>query len=437
MRVKLQYDGVAEVVDGICRNVSIGGMHIVTDSPRPQGSRVHFELGVADELDIRGIGEVVWMRAESAGPGREPGMGVKFRFLEQRDRQIIFKIVSEHIKRRLEHKHPGAPAPPERPAPAARRPAAPEPAAPPPAIAAPPPEPDPSTAPEPPAAPDSFFSELPPLPEPVMEPAPDQLLPPLDDLPRHEDEEPQGEIELPTYRDGDFDAGLDEPLPPETPPPDTGVYYRQRPARRRDFPVLPVVALLLVAAVAAVYLGWDRIFGPSTPPAPPPPLAGEPAATAPEAAPPAAAAEPPVDEAPPISVENETVSPPPPPPPPAPPPPAPPPAALPEFTRVVDVSWTRRPGGVKVDIKTDGAIPPGRYDTFRLDGENPREVVRLKGVVARYETSEILVTGSPIRRIRIGYHANRELHVVLDMLDRTTRIQRLRVQGSTLEVFVE
>ena len=424
MAVKLQFDDSVDVVDGTCQNVSIGGMHVVADSPRPQGSLVRFELAIDDDVGIRGLGEVVWMRSESSGPGREAGMGVKFRFLEQRDRQTIFRLVSEHIKKRLEQKHPGAETPPEDEAASVFMPPAP--------AAVTPPAPEPEAPPAP--APASFFAEPTPPAAPARAPATasedEELLPSFDETPREQDWEVP-DFDLPTYRDAP------EPAAAEPKQYDPGALYRARPAPRRDFPVLPLVALLLVAGAAGVYLGWERIFGPSTPP--PPVEAPAPAADGPEASDPGAAVdERPVDEVPPLSIETgtEAAPAPPAPPPPAPPPPPPPPSAA-AFTRVVDVSWTRLPGGIKVSVETDGAIPPERYDTFRLDGENPREVVRLRGVVGRYATGEIQVTGAPVRRIRIGYHANRELHIVLDMLDRSTRIQRLRVEGTTLEVVVE
>lgn len=417
MAVKLQFDDSVDAVDGVCHNVSIGGMHVVADNPRPQGSLVRFELAIDEAISIRGLGEVVWMRSGSAGPGRDAGMGVKFRFLEQRDRQTIFKLVSEHIKKRLEQKHPGSETPEEdeaAPAAAAFRPPA-------------------SAEPEAPPAPRTpVVAEPTPAFAPARAPAAEPALPSFDETPQPRDSEAP-DFDLPTFREDTVPrerpaAGLPAEVKPKV---DTGAYYRPRPAPRRDFPVLPLVALLLVAGGAGLYLGWDRIFGPSTPPPPvgPAPAPADDGADA--DAPGAADEERPVDEPPPLSVETAADLTPAP----SPPPPAPPPAAA--FTRVLDVSWTRRPGGIKVDVKTDGAIPIDRYDSFRLDGENPREVVRLRGVTQRYETREIPVSGAPVQRIRIGYHDNRELHIVLDMADRTSRISRMRAQGTTLEVFVE
>ncbi|MEM1205545.1 MAG: PilZ domain-containing protein [Acidobacteriota bacterium] len=98
--VRFQFDDSMEIADGHCYNISIGGMYVNADVSRGKGSLVRFELGLDDEAAIRGLAEVVWVRADTGG-GRGPGMGLKFRFLEQRDRQMIFKLVSQHIKDRL------------------------------------------------------------------------------------------------------------------------------------------------------------------------------------------------------------------------------------------------------------------------------------------------------------------------------------------------
>lgn len=104
--IKLQFDGVADIIEGNCRNISIGGMFIEVDAVPSQGSLVRFELTLDEENAIRGLSEVVWARPKSFGPGHESGIGIKFRFLEQRDRQLIFKLVSQYIKERLASRPP-------------------------------------------------------------------------------------------------------------------------------------------------------------------------------------------------------------------------------------------------------------------------------------------------------------------------------------------
>ena len=102
--IRLQFDDSLEVDEGHCINISIGGLYVHTTEPRPAGTLVRFELELEDEQSIRGLGEVAWQqRADAQGKG----VGIKFRFLEQRDRQMIFKLVSQHIKARLERENDG------------------------------------------------------------------------------------------------------------------------------------------------------------------------------------------------------------------------------------------------------------------------------------------------------------------------------------------
>lgn len=102
--IRLQFDDSLEVDEGHCINISIGGLYVHTGEPRPAGTLVRFELELDDEQSIRGLGEVAWQQRTDA---QGKGVGIKFRFLEQRDRQMIFKLVSQHIKARLERENDG------------------------------------------------------------------------------------------------------------------------------------------------------------------------------------------------------------------------------------------------------------------------------------------------------------------------------------------
>ncbi len=200
-----------DVIEGLCRNISIGGMFIAFDDSRPAGSLVRFELELEDQSAIRGLGEVVWMKAKNEFGGPESGFGLKFRFLEQRDRQLIFKLVSQHIKERLSKREPeGGGAQPPAPTPEALGIAVPP--APPPASAAPPapalavpaataPEPSP-VAPEPESEP-AF--ELPPF-EPPAEPSFEPPAP-----------EPEPAFEPPADSEPVFDPAAPAPQGPAVP----------------------------------------------------------------------------------------------------------------------------------------------------------------------------------------------------------------------------
>ncbi len=540
--IKLQFDDSMDVIEGHCRNVSIGGMFISFDDGRPAGSLVRFELELEDDTAVRGLGEVVWMRSKNDFGGPEPGFGLKFRFLEQRDRQMIFKLVSQHIKERLSKREPagheGEPAAAPAPSPAQLGVAVPlEPSASPgPPQAAPPAAAEPAAVPpaEPPAVSDPLAElELPPELELPFEPPPSEPEtavpsflepePPAADsvpAPPQASEELLAELESPLVDTGSrpavspaddpfdlvpsegqtpmYELGLEPDLPvagerlaePEGPihTRDAGEPERVPVARpegvaaaaaSRRFSLLPVVAVVLIGAAAVLYLYKDRIFsgsdgqpspietasvgtGAAGEPEPAAPVSGaDPEASSPGTASPGAspegageeesqvAAAPPAAAAP--AETTPAATPPPaapqpatPPPPVAPSPAVPQPAAPPpppaesasraEFSRVVDLTWSEAPGGMKVIITGDGPIPTGRYKYFHLGGADPREVIKLLGVSQGYPKSQMTVGGSAVRRIRVGFHGGNELHVVLDLSGPTWQITGVESVGNVLEL---
>ncbi|MCP4660339.1 MAG: hypothetical protein GY856_33480 [bacterium] len=437
--VKLQFDDALEVTEAHCVNASIGGMLVLTDNLRPQGSLVRFELVIDEETSVRGLGEVIWTRAESAG--RVAGMGVKFRFLEQHDRQLILRFVSQYIKERLAQKHPPATEAFD--------------------------EPTPADLESIPGGDESItFEEI----EEHLELRPEDRAEPAA---WDEDEA----VYEPVAQGAEPAAQGDEPEPAEKFPEPAEQYeedgeyeeyeyedeeeYPHRPAPRRDFPLLPVIALILVAAGALLYVFWDSLLPSSEPPtaapgveAGPPADGGtagdgttgepggaggaggaEPIAAAIDAGTPAPAAA--QERSAPEATARETPSPPQPEPPPA-AEPLPPPSV--NFSRIVDITWVDELPRLKIVITADGSIPGDRYKHIRLGGENPREVIRFTDVRQRYPSTELPVGGPGVRQIRVGYHkkaGGNELHLVLDMLDQHSRVTEILNRGSKLEVIVE
>jgi len=422
--VKLQFDDSLEVVDGHCVNASIGGMLILTDSLRPQGTLTRFELVIDEETSVHGLGEIVWTRPE--GSGREAGMGIKFRFLEQGDRQLILRFVSQYIKQRLAQKHPPATDALEEAELSG---------------------PTPSGTTQPREGIADFASiaagdESITLEEPEEEPdfrAEEGAEPSAwDEGDTAEERAVPGDEPAEEVPEGDRYEGYDD----EYDEYEDEEEYSHRPAPRREFPLLPVIAFILVAAAALLYVFWDSVFPSSEPPAVAPGVEegppedagavdGEPAGTEPIATA--------ADEAPEATTEEALR-----PPPPEPFPPTPPAETLPPpsvyFARIVDITWVEERPRLRIVITADGTIPAGRYKHLRLEGENPREVIRFTGVRQRYPKSELPVGGPGVRQIRVGYHRRtegNELHVVLDMLDQNSRVTEILNRGSKLEVMVE
>ena len=529
-RVRLQFEKSQAVTEGECRNISIGGMFVVGSCAGAAGETVRFELGLEDGSAIRGLADVMWIRATDGGPGKEQGFGLKFKFLEQRDRQLIFKLVSRHIKDRLASRHP-APVQDEQPPvdgmvvpPVVARPPTPQPATPEPATPEPA-APEPAT-PEPVISQDSERRSIFDQGEGLARPAePEDTELPEDwdsdptafEIPKTTDGEPAAPVRPPQeelafagvettpgapvapaplesevgslsdvfMKDQDF--ALDLPLDPKveeepelplmTPMPSDAAsdpylqhlgedHFDHRPAPKRDLPVLPIASLVLVLAAALGYLFSDQLFewASADSPAPEPrPSTGAPAGQ--DAAPGSvyqapnrskaddSSAEPAPSEAqsqgPSAPAQRSA------PPPPAQPDKAPSKAADPPaqstrpqsapprspnrssggkaFKSLSDVTWRAEGQGLLLTITVDGAASSSRVDHFRLEGDSPREVVRLLGVDKRASLSTLQVGVGGVRQIRFGWHKKRrgnEIHLVLDMANRQSRVLSVRAEGN-------
>ncbi|HEV8241392.1 MAG TPA: TIGR02266 family protein, partial [Thermoanaerobaculia bacterium] len=279
--------------------------------------------------------------------------------------------------------------------------------------------------------------------------------------------EPQGEtrrmtpLEVPPEIARPTAAAPPSPSPPQAEPvaaaPPLAVPARRPAKRRRSWATLAVAAafVLLLGGFAVLYLQFPELLpewaggvrpGDSTtalPPfapgggaavrqqAPPPPVVAS-AAIAPEAAP--------APSATPSTAAGSTA--------PATAPSLPPSAAAAaappdreaaaraalggdapraRFTSVEEIWGQRSPLGTVITIVTNGSVPADAFSHFRLEGANPREVIRLRGVDASYRRSSVPVSTAEVKQVRLGYHSEgdrNELHVVLDLA--SPRVQLLR-----------
>ncbi|MEM7350743.1 MAG: TIGR02266 family protein [Acidobacteriota bacterium] len=79
-------------------NISITGMFVRSQAPRPPGTLLDFEFTLIDGLKlIRGTGEVVWTRHQDEGPQQPAGMGIKFLRLDKESRRLIRWAVEKQI----------------------------------------------------------------------------------------------------------------------------------------------------------------------------------------------------------------------------------------------------------------------------------------------------------------------------------------------------
>ncbi len=388
-RVQFKFDLFSGFISEYSANISPGGLFLRTRNPRPPGTVVELEFRLGDGFElIKGRGEVVWVRAEDEGPSRPAGIGLRFLELSEGSRDLIYRIVDQHILQGgtpfdVTQKPPdliparAASAPPN-PFPGLLDPA--------PAPSRRPQEPAPDTTPWLPAL-EEPASELP----PAAEPFPDLFSPPA-------------------------------PAPPPAAAPPMfattfGSSSVQKPPRR----LLPWVLLAAVLAVAvAAFLLRGRLMewtGLGEEKA----VAAVPSSQRPaggvNAEPGRPAAEPKQDAtAPPQTPAGGGLS------------PAPAPAAVPAgpaLTRLDRVTAQRTAGGTEIVLWGNGQIPPATYTRARLEGNPPRELFRLSGVRGSQPQTRVVVGTGEVLQVRTGDHpeAGRgELHVVLDLAHPSVRI---------------
>jgi uncharacterized protein (TIGR02266 family) len=429
-RVQFKFDRFSGFISDYSANISPGGMFIRSRAPQPQGTvfDIEFRLGDGFEL-IKGRAEVVWTRTEDEGPTRPAGMGLRFLELSPGSKELIYRIVDQHILMG------GTPFD------VTQRP--PDPVA----VLPPPAEPQPWPRPAP-SAPSQDIFDLPPLSAPSAPTAapappawnPDPLPEPLPDPSSWlTSSEGLGEDPYPPPRSA-------EPFPDLLTPPEPEPLAQEEPAAaapapmfattfgsasvkppRRALPwVLLAVGLALVAAIVLfrdqvmglIGLGEDEEIAQAAPPARPrlpqrPPAAAlsepGPAVTTDtvvaEVAPSEAASAPVLEEAPA----------PPPAPEPVPAAPAASAATGTPLTGVEKITFEQTGGGTDVILWGNGAVPASVFKQTRIEGDPPRELFRLSGIRKPFRQSRVVVGTPEVLQVRVGAHPGDELHVVLDL----------------------
>jgi uncharacterized protein (TIGR02266 family) len=459
-RVRLRFDDLEDFEVRQCENLSLGGLFIRTTEPPPVGTRVDFEFTLTDATElIRGTGEVMWIRHETLDADNQAGMGVRFIDLSPGSRAIIFHAVDRHIQEggqpfNLSSEVQHAP----RHVTAA-------------------------------AAPTGFRPAVPPAPEQPAEAAdlaePARPADSTQQQPLHGERDARPHSVPGTGAPGTgagkgvataslFDTEPAEPAP-ATPPGDS-VTALHSPSPRRGArhlsgsasatrgpsgPPVARIAALAVVLVALLAAGWwwlgqrgDDGAGPAAGTAPagldtgrrgterlgePRRAAREPEdpatldtgeiPTAPGTAllPPAGDAQLPPSEVDEIAEGTDAAgaggdaT-------------APPPATGEPLSLLEEISWQRTDDGTEVVLRGEGLFLPNSYTHTPLRGGNPRELIRLRGIRRPYRGGSVAVGSPELRQVRTGYHANEELHVVLDLADGGVGQAQVVADGETLTI---
>ncbi len=403
-RVQFKFDRFSGFISEYSANISPGGLFLRTRNPRPPGTVVDFEFRLGDGFElIKGRGEVIWVRAEDEGPARPAGMGMHFLELSEGSRDLIYRIVDQHILQGGTPFDVTQKPPDSVPA----RPAAPEPfpglLEPPPAPPRRPLEPAPLASPAPPGSPASDTASWLPVLEglgsgrpPAAEPFPELLSPPVA-----------------------------EPAP-ASPPPMFAASLGGAALHRSPRRLLPWALLAAALALAAgAFLLRGRLMEWIGPGAEEKAVETAPPGRTPAAAPgrPAAASPPAAGGAPQAPAAGAVTTAPAPPRPAAAAPAAP--AASPPLTRLDRITSKRTAGGTEIVLWGNGEIPAASYRQARIEGNPPRELFRLAGVRGSQPQTRLVVGTGEVLQVRTGYHPEAgkgELHVVLDLVHPSVRI---------------
>ncbi|MBW8873457.1 MAG: TIGR02266 family protein [Acidobacteria bacterium] len=450
-RVQFKFDRFSGFLSDFSANISPGGMFIRTRTPQPPGTVLEFEFRLGDGFElIKGRGEVVWVRPEDEGPARPAGMGLRFLELSLGSKELIYRIVDHHIQQG------GTPFD------VTQRPS------------------DPVPVPPPVAAPPAVAAPW--LPSPRQEPEEPGGFDPSPYEPSRDDwmkaREPLPAEPLPGFPPGGPEPEA-TPVPVDDDPAAAPLFASTLaggppPRTRRALPW--VLLAVLVGLAAGAWLFRDTLFGlaglgggnevaqasppavrrrpgrlrtpalpvasPAATPASAPPLdtAGAPAGPETEVSP-VRPAPPAATPAPPAPVAQTTPASPRPGPKPQSEKPAPVPAIPedngPAATGVEKITFEKAFGGTDVILWGNGAIHSGSYVRTRIDGNPPRELIRISGI-RRPAPAARLVVGTPeVLQVRTGLHAGDELHVVLDLAGPKVTVTRVEEGENRLRIHLQ
>ena len=112
LRIRLRYQAVDQFISKFAVNVSRGGMFLSSRNPKAPGTRIYFEIWLADDSPvIDGSGEVRWIREYDRRRPDEPhGMGIQFIALSDSSWPLLERILA-HRRSIGEHDDDAIPEP--------------------------------------------------------------------------------------------------------------------------------------------------------------------------------------------------------------------------------------------------------------------------------------------------------------------------------------
>ena len=92
--VRARVSTLGEVQEGICQNLSTGGLFIQMQEPLPKGTELYLELRLESiKQNIHAECVVVWVRPSMPDPNFPSGIGVRFTAISDEAPQLILSVV--------------------------------------------------------------------------------------------------------------------------------------------------------------------------------------------------------------------------------------------------------------------------------------------------------------------------------------------------------
>ena len=107
---------------------------------------------------------------------------------------------------------------------------------------------------------------------------------------------------------------------------------------------------------------------------------------------------------------------------------------------IQEITWSAEGRRTVLLVWTGGAVVRGDVLDFRIDGDNPRHVVRILGIDQPYDRGEMRIGTRQVRRLRTGLHSDRrppEIHLVFDLTGPGVEVTGIEANGNRLRIFVE
>jgi uncharacterized protein (TIGR02266 family) len=112
------------------------------------------------------------------------------------------------------------------------------------------------------------------------------------------------------------------------------------------------------------------------------------------------------------------------------------PAGGPIVTAIERITFEQSLGGTDVVLWGNGAIGPQSYDSSRMEGP-PRALIVVSGIRKPFAQTKINVGTGEVKQVRIGYHDNGKLHVVLDLAAPNVKVTRVDQDGLRLRIHLQ